>query len=1238
MQKEKIVKKKRLIKNLIVLSAFFISIVLISSSSMSVFIHTIPESKNINLKVNQEEKIINKPSTGLALKSAQQKQVFTKEPDDNSGLILKDSLNTNQLNNEIMWGYNVYASGISEGPVYFDTEDPGTITLLGPTSSGDFLSGGTFTTEWKWLACEYGSGSLWEIDPYDGNMTSIGGGGVSLNGLSFDPIFNRLYGASSSSLYEIDPDTGEQEYIGNFGNGPSDMIGIDFNTDGNLFGWDIGTDNLWSINKDTAVAVLIGSLGIDLNNAQDGAFDFETDTLYLTAFTTTGQLYTCDEDTGECTLIGDFQGGAQITASMFQYPSFTEHDVGIKNIISPNAGDAGEDMDVIINVKNYGLNTENNIQVNVIISKDVVIEEYNETLNLYINLLPGDEIEIDMPVWTPEDWQSVSNEYIDYKITALVTLSGDQNPNNDFREKGFKLYFGYFHDVGFINVNGPENGPAQTFPISGIIKNFGQYEECCFKNYVEISELDIENPVEIFSQDFSDSTFPPDGWTITHTNWMYSNTNNAGGEIGEARFYYLPASIDKFKLYTPNIDISNYDSIIIDFKQNVDHYTIPYTLQVETSKDGINWDVIWSITPISDISQQNISILTSQNVGSTTYVSWTFNGLSYNIDNWYVDDIIISGINSFDSEYSDYKCTNTINPSEEQTFEFNDWTPEFLSEETTGDKKYILKAWTDMEEPVDENPENDVISEIIELEFFHDVCIKEIISSNMYNATPQDWLHFDDGTNCNAIGLTCAGSFEYAIRLTPDELAPWEGYLITTVKRHHGYNTPFEMDGKIRIYGQGTSTSPGSLITEEPFSCYEADWHDIKLDSPVLIEGDKDIWVSVFVTHKAGEYPAGCDGGLDYPEKGDWISLEENYWSEISWYGFSLDWNIWAGISLGENFPEVYIQPGTQDIEGLATNFGTFPELDLVCGAEIYEYITDPENGTLVYEDDITDIDLDVPLGGTEALVFNDFTFAMEGIYGSYLDLPLEIDDYPENNLDELIIGVDDTYPDIWIENIDPPEPDGDNGWYISDVEITICAEDPDIALGIPGSGVYKICIRANGGSSQCYEVDCVTIIIDWDGDDLPIEFWAIDYVGNEGPHNTITLDMDQTKPDIDFIDWETYKENGSWYVRFTCVAEDALSGMNRIEMYIDDELHDIITWPGPFEFIVKWSKELKSSIFKFVAFDKAGNLAFDIINGSDIKSYSNIYIKQFSKNLVLQFLERFPILDRLLEFLELNN
>jgi hypothetical protein len=127
---------------------------------------------------------------------------------------------------------------------------------------------------------------------------------------------------------------------------------------------------------------------------------------------------------------------------------------------------------------------------------------------------------------------------------------------------------------------------------------------------------------------------------------------------------------------------------------------------------------------------------------------------------------------------------------------------------------------------------------------------------------------------------------------------------------------------------------------------------------------------------------------------------------------------------------------------------------------------------------------------------------------------------------------------------------------------------------------------------------------------------------------------MDQKNPIID-VEWETFKQDGSWYVRFNCYATDSISGIDRVEMYINDELHETITGPEPsYEFTIKWSKDLKTSTFKFVAFDKAGNSASVIINGSDIKSCSNIYIKQLSKNLLIQFLERFSTFQRLLEIL----
>jgi len=1214
-----------------ILIALFVTMVIISSSSISVTLNEISESNNHKLDADEEELIINRYLTGLAPRNNKEKPVFETAIKDNNELNAMVSNNKESLSDTFMYGYNAYASGISEGPVFFNITNPGSITLLAPTSSGDFMSGGTWMAAERWICCEYGSGAFWEIDPDDGTMDPLGGGGLGLNSLAYNPCNHQIYGiGGSDDLYTIDFETGQTVFIGNCGIGET-IIGLAFDEECMLYGWDAkfsGESYLYTIDIETGEATKIGSMGMTLCYAQDGDFLFEEDRLFLTAYIYNpqygGYLIEVDKETAESTIIGEFQGSAEIDASIFKntYTQF-ENNIGIRSIINPENGDAEKDMAVTVKVKNYGNNTEGNVSLSAVILKDGIYEEYNETI--YIDVLdPGEEKEIELPIWTPDDWQSVSNNYTDYKITAHVTLSGDQYPDNDYKEKWFVLYFRYLHDVGCVNLSGPESGLAQTFPVSGTIKNFGQYEECCFKTNVEITEIDNENLEELLSQDFSDSTFPPDGWAKTHANWMYSNSNLTGGEPGEARFYYAPVSTDLFRFYTPAINTSENDAIIIEFKQNVEHFTTPYTLQVETSKDGINWEVVWFITPISSIVLQDISIITAQNVGSNTYVSWTFNGNSYNINDWYIDNVIIQGYNYVESEYQDYKCTTTIAPGEEQTFEFDDWTPEFLSEETTAEKKYIIKAWTNIEEPADENPDNDLFLKIIELEFIHDVGIKEVTSpSNSYHGGLVDqWLHFDDGNPVNAIAPCGCPGFEYAIRLTPDELADWAGYQISFVKRFHGYNRPFWMYGKIKIYDEGTSKHPGDLITEEPFECYENDWHEVELSEPVYISGGKDIWVSVdVIDFKPHEYPAAMDGCQNYQGKGDWIYFADN-WVEISIYGFSTDWNLWAGVTPSEGgpSPDTYIQPGYQDINVTIENIGTFPEPNLTCYAEIYEYITNCTNGTLVYEDNITDIDLDTPLGGTEFLSFNNYNFAIEGPYGLLLNLSDDNDDITGNNEYVLGIGVDATQP-YSIHTLQPATPDGDNGWYVSDLEVTIYAYDPGIGCGFPGSGVKEIKYKINNGTTKTINRDKGSFIVDVDAEGLTIDYWAVDNAGNEESHHIFTIDMDQTDPLIDLTySWIDGPDPSNWWMIFTANVTDETSKVDRVEFYLNDVLQDTVIGPGP-EYIWQflYSGGLHITI-KAVAYDKAGNIAYDkVIDPENI----NVNLQQYQSSKILQLIQK---------------
>jgi hypothetical protein len=208
--------------------------------------------------------------------------------------------------------YNAYSTSMSEGPCYMNEADPASLMLLAPTTSRDFLAGGTWFDD-TWYGTMYGTGALYTIET-DGTKNSIGGGGAGYNGLA--EVGGQLYACSSTALYEVDESDGSQTLVGNFGAG---TLMIALASDGTTL-WGINLDDmLYTVNTGTGAATLVGSLGIALNYAQDAEYDRGNGILYLSAYTTTGQLYTCDTGTGACTLIGNFNGGAEACA--FAIPS-----------------------------------------------------------------------------------------------------------------------------------------------------------------------------------------------------------------------------------------------------------------------------------------------------------------------------------------------------------------------------------------------------------------------------------------------------------------------------------------------------------------------------------------------------------------------------------------------------------------------------------------------------------------------------------------------------------------------------------------------------------------------------------------------------------------------------------------------------------------------------------------------------------------------------------------------------
>jgi hypothetical protein len=209
-----------------------------------------------------------------------------------------------------------------------------------------------------------------------------------------------------------------------------------------------------------------------------------------------------------------------------------------------------------------------------------------------------------------------------------------------------------------------------------------------------------------------------------------------------------------------------------------------------------------------------------------------------------------------------------------------------------------------------------------------------------------------------------------------------------------------------------------------------------------------------------------------------------------------------------------------------------------------------------------------------------------------------------------------DNEPPTTIPILAPSEPDGDNGWYVSNVTVIFNASDDMSGVNIT------------------YPAPVVILTEDYSSG---VDFYSVDYAGNEESHAYLELDIDQTSPDI-YIAYEIVRGFPwwqDWELVLTVTSIDAISGMDRLEIYIDDELYEIITGHGPtFELIINWSSELKTTRLNFTTFDIAGNSAFVLLNGSDIKSCTRSQsITSYFGNLWFQwFFDRFPLFNLLLQ------
>ena len=160
-----------------------------------------------------------------------------------------------------------------------------------------------------------------------------------------------------------------------------------------------------------------------------------------------------------------------------------------------------------------------------------------------------------------------------------------------------------------------------------------------------------QNRAVLLQESFDGSSLPA-GWTITsnNSNWSVSATNNAGGEANEMKLDWSPQFNGTTRLVTPAVNLTGLNSVVFSFKHALDNYSGSNTIGVATSSDGgTTWNQGWSQGYSTSSSWTVSQEITTPDMGqANVQFCIFFNGNSYNINDWYFDDIMIFTLENLD--------------------------------------------------------------------------------------------------------------------------------------------------------------------------------------------------------------------------------------------------------------------------------------------------------------------------------------------------------------------------------------------------------------------------------------------------------------------------------------------------------------------------------------------------------------------------------------------------------------
>ncbi|MBU1368337.1 MAG: carboxypeptidase regulatory-like domain-containing protein [Bacteroidetes bacterium] len=176
-------------------------------------------------------------------------------------------------------------------------------------------------------------------------------------------------------------------------------------------------------------------------------------------------------------------------------------------------------------------------------------------------------------------------------------------------------------------------------------------------------------PFEPFMDDFSEGI---DNWTATPAtgNWQLSQTNLAGGETPEVRFYWSPNTLNRFYFTSPMMSTLTQTEIELSFDHFVDHFSGAYTISVVTIADGEEY-LVEEWNPSADIPANNfVTTLTSDHgVGAEEFqIAFVFDGQAWNVNWWNIDNVMLYTPGTRELEYYKVWHEGTFITDTEETY------------------------------------------------------------------------------------------------------------------------------------------------------------------------------------------------------------------------------------------------------------------------------------------------------------------------------------------------------------------------------------------------------------------------------------------------------------------------------------------------------------------------------------------------------------------------------------------